>query len=336
MSFSRPHVVMSSVARKVGRVFYYARNVARDCAPQLIFRRRLPGILQSAARYDAAYLAHRVNYYNRLSAPVELGDSTTSIGGLPMGKSAYYYDLKEHARYFPRHFRMNYFFGDRIRVQDRATLIKARLIGGDNRNSVLMKLGKFRHFYFPPDRTPFKDKKAVAVWRGSAHKPSRRELLRAYHQHPLCDVGHTDRSTTVGRKPFLSTLEQMQYRFVISLEGNDVATNLKWILASNCLCFMPKPSREIWFMEGQLEAGRHYVELRPDFADLEDRIQYYTRHVEEALAIIRNANEYVVQFLDEPRERLISLLVLYKYFVVTGQLDPDPGVVKLIQAKKGS
>src|SRR5262245_9017965 len=119
---------MSSIPRKANRVFYYARNIARDCAPQFAFRRRLAGILASAARYDAGYLAQRVNYYNRLSVPVDLPESSTTVSGIAMGKSVYYYDLKEHARYFPRHFRLNYIFGDRSRVPDRPTIIKARPI----------------------------------------------------------------------------------------------------------------------------------------------------------------------------------------------------------------
>jgi hypothetical protein len=84
-------------------------------------------------------------------------------------------------------------------------------------------------------------------------------------------------------------------------------------------------------MEGRLEAGKHYAELRDDFADLEEKILHYERHPDEALAIIRNANLHVAQFFDEPREQLISLLVLYKYFVMTRQIDSDPRLTGLIR-----
>ncbi|GIT56603.1 MAG: hypothetical protein Ct9H300mP18_00320 [Candidatus Neomarinimicrobiota bacterium] len=39
----------------------------------------------------------------------------------------------------------------------------------------------------------------------------------------------------------------------------------------------------------------------------------------EALQIINNANAYVDQFKDSKREKLISLLVLDKYFSLSGQ-----------------
>ena len=63
----------------------------------------------------------------------------------------------------------------------------------------------------------------------------------------------------------------------------------------------------------------HYIEIKPDFSDLEERLNYYIEHVDESLEIIRHAHEYVSQFKDKRRENLISLLVLDKYFKMTGQ-----------------
>ena len=58
-------------------------------------------------------------------------------------------------------------------------------------------------------------------------------------------------------------------------------------------------------------------EVKYDFSDLEERLTYYIQHPEEAEAIIRHAHEYVAQFQDKKREKLISLLVLKKYFDIT-------------------
>ena len=60
-------------------------------------------------------------------------------------------------------------------------------------------------------------------------------------------------------------------------------------------------------------------DYKPDFSDLEERLNYYIEHVDESLEIIRHAHEYVSQFKDKRRENLISLLVLDKYFKMTGQ-----------------
>lgn len=74
-------------------------------------------------------------------------------------------------------------------------------------------------------------------------------------------------------------------------------------------------------MEGTLIPNYHYIEVREDFEDLEERLTYYINHPEEAEAIIRHAHEYVRQFQDAERERLISLLVLQRYFDVTNGSD---------------
>ena len=70
-------------------------------------------------------------------------------------------------------------------------------------------------------------------------------------------------------------------------------------------------------MEGKLIPNYHYIEVKEDFSDLEERLQYYIDHPDEAEAIIRHAHKYVDQFRDKERESLISLLVLKKYFEIT-------------------
>ena len=70
--------------------------------------------------------------------------------------------------------------------------------------------------------------------------------IRSYY------VGQVNKPETGGAflRPKLSILEQLEYKFVLCLEGNDVATNLKWVMSSNSLAVMPKPRYETWFMEG--------------------------------------------------------------------------------------
>ena len=328
--------LIQRIGKKVGkqrpaRVAYYARNFARDISPQFLFRKRLEPLLKRAAAYDPDYLSTRVNYYNKLRSGSRLSDGTGAVNDISFDRSFYYYDLKEHARYFPRHLRFHYLFGDVTIVPDVPCIVKSRPIGEHNRNSAIMKLGKLRHFFIPPDTTSFDDKKPLVVWRGSNNNPKRVELIRHWHGHGLCDIGLTNVPGDDPRRgSFLNPAEQMAYKYIISIEGFDVATNLKWIMASNSLCLMPDSVYETWFMEGRLEAGRHFVRVADDFADLEDKIHHYEKHPEEAREIIRNANAYVAQFLDAEREQLLSLLVLYKYFAVTGQIEPDPVLAELI------
>ncbi|WP_269929846.1 glycosyl transferase family 90 [Aminobacter sp. HY435] len=326
---------MSDIERAARRLHYYFRNIARDGAPQAYFRSRLERLLADFSAAEAPALSRRLNYYNKLTH-VRLPDGLAStVAGIPMRSSRYYYDLKEHARYFPRDFRLNHLFGDITLVPDVPAIVKSRPIGDANENSVLMKLDKFRHFRLYRDDIAFGDKLPKAVWRGSDNNPKRTALIERYQGHPLCDVGLNGSDASDRRsRPFLSPVDQMRYRYIISIEGIDVATNLKWVMASNSLCMMPEPVFETWFMEGALEPGSHYVRLRPDCADLEEKILYYEAHQDEARAIVQQANAHVAQFADETRERQLSLLVLAKYFALTGQLAPEAKIAALWQPQK--
>ena len=121
------------------------------------------------------------------------------------------------------------------------------------------------------------------------------------------------------RGEMLTIPDHLKFKFIISLEGNDVASNLKWVMSSNSVAIMPRPTCETWFMEGQLIPDFHYIEIKPDYSDLRERMDYYTKHPEKAQEIINNAHKWVDQFKDQKREKLISLLVMDKYFKMTGQ-----------------
>ena len=48
-------------------------------------------------------------------------------------------------------------------------------------------------------------------------------------------------------------------------------------------------------------------------------MSYYSKNETEALKIIENAHNHVEQFKDIKKEKLISLLVLDRYFSLSGQ-----------------
>ena len=41
-------------------------------------------------------------------------------------------------------------------------------------------------------------------------------------------------------------------------------------MSSNSVAVMPRPKYESWFMEGRLQPGVHYIEIKDDYSDLED------------------------------------------------------------------
>jgi hypothetical protein len=308
-----------------GRVGFYMAGIANDLMPYALFEARRRALFRRLAEQPEAAddLFARVRYYNGMSPG---WDATASrpIRAMPLKRTYYYYDLKSEAKHFGPDRRLRYIFGDVTRVPPEPAIVKSRPIGGDNANSVVMKLDRLRHFQLPKDERRFEDKRPWAVWRGGAGNPARARLVDRFAAHPRHDIGFTGSSFAALNKPFLSVPEQLGYRYVISIEGNDVATNLKWIMASQSVCMMPKPRYETWFLEGRLEPGVHYVELRDDFADLDEKVARCEANPDEARLIVANANRHVDQFRRTDRERLAALLVLQKYLECTGQIDPEP------------
>jgi len=261
-----------------------------------------------------------------MSSPFRLPLSAERAGDFNFaGKSsAYCFDFRNLIQCLPRDRKVDYQFGDITEIPDEPRFVKSRPIHRDatNRNSVLLKLNSVRHYQFVEDLTPFRQKKPIAVWRGKSNRQHRIEFANRFMDHPLCDIGcthHKEPEAQPYHKPFMSIEEQLQHQFVVSVEGIDVATNLKWIMASNSLCLMRRPRFETWFMEGALVPGYHYVELADDHSDLPEKIGYYQKHPEEAEAIIANANRYVTKFYDQQMEQTIALLVIQKYLQLSGQ-----------------
>ena len=208
-------------------------------------------------------------------------------------------------------------------VPEVPSIVKSRPIGNDNANSVLLNLDKVRHFIFLRDDIPFREKADRAIFRlAITRRPHRERFMRMYFGSDCCDAGiSTPRPEYPAEwvKPHISMYDHLKYKFILAIEGYDVATNLKWIMSSNSLAVMPRPTYETWFMEGTLIPDYHYVEIKPDYSDLEERMRYYIEHPAQAEAIIAHAHEYIAQFRDREREKLIALLVLRNYFRRTGQ-----------------
>lgn len=305
---------------------YYLSNSLLTILPAAFFRQYAKKTLDSAFKYDQNYIKQRVDYYCKLESNFELPETNSTLvqDFTKTGGTTYYYDLLKVVKAFPNKYAFSYVNGDVTTVPKEPSFLKSRPIEGDNDNSIILKLNAIRHYVFIDKDRPYKSKKDMAVWRGAGFRANRLKLLEMYVDHPRFNIGETrplkaDPKRSKYKKSPLSLEEQLEYKFIISLEGRDVATNLKWIMSSNSLCFTPKLQYETWFMEGKLKAGIHFVEVKDDFSDLIQKMNYYLEHPDEAETIIQNANQWVEQFKNTKQERLISLLVAQKYFKKSGQ-----------------
>ena len=186
------------------------------------------------------------------------------------------------------------------------TLVKTRPL--NTTSAVLLPLNVHRH-WGPIDTVlkhdiPHENKLDKLVWRGATtgkgelHRSSRVRLMELYSRHPTIDVGLSFYCQEVTGpaewvKPQMSIAEQLRYKYLLAIEGNDVATNLKWCLASNSTVLMPPPAVESWAMEGKLEAWTHYVPVRTDLSDLETQLEWCRNNPRECRDIAMNGKLWI-------------------------------------------
>lgn len=303
---------------------YYFSNALSMLIPRFVYRAQAKSLLSNLTEAEKQLCLERVNYYNKCEKPFSVDSREQSYATVDTFKKTkgwtYFFDLRQVVRYFPSSFAFNYINGDVTHIPNVPSFIKSRPIFGSNQNSVVLKLNQVRHFKFVDDPVRYQDKKDMVAWRGVGFQPHRQKVIHAFYNHPQCNIGQTRPVEGLPwEKGFMSIEEQLQYKFLLCIEGNDVATNLKWAMSSNSLVIMSKPKYETWFMEGKLEAGVHYVEVKDDYSDLPEKMDYYLANEQEALAIIKNAHQWVEQFKDKRKERLISLMVADKYFALSQQ-----------------
>lgn len=203
----------------------------------------------------------------------------------------------------------------------------AKLKGGKTApKSIIWPLVMQRHFLQPIEEllslegvSEWEDKKEVLLWRGSptgvdggdhrlleGHVDGgvRINFMRKHYtrnQSNLIDVGFSDFAYLPSRfndvKKFegnhLDMKAQLDYKYLLSLEGNDVATALKWQLASNSVVFMTRPSVVSFLMEDLLVPYVHYIPLQDDFSDLEDMVRWAKKNDKKARWIANQATKYM-------------------------------------------
>ena len=320
-------IIRNFYSHKNIKLFYYLGGYLRLIFPLLKNRNNYINRLLKKFNNEKDYIKMRVNYYNKINYKIspDLDWIPTSSMKIPNQGTVYFFDLKEYVRFYPSKFLVRFLFGDITKIPKSPSFVKTRPIKGDNENSVLFKLNKVRHFTYTNDRVKFSDKLNILIGRNAVQQKQRIDFFKKYFDHPLCNLGQINSGTThdIWLKNKISINEQLKYKFILCIEGYDVATNLKWVMSSNSIAVMPKPKFESWLMEGKLIPNFHYILIKDDFSDLEERLKYYIKNDSKAYEIIKNANKYIMQFQNKKREDLISLLILEKYFHYSGQINSN-------------
>jgi len=190
---------------------------------------------------------------------------------------------------------------------------------------IIWPLRMNRHFHEPlnhlqmlvrdGDDTKWEDKKNVVHWRGSGDtgrpKGTRVKFAKKFGAmnemygmniglYAMSSISRRNcklTSCTYCFKPQQDVKTMLQYKYLLSLEGNDVATDLKWKLASSSVVFMPEPVTESYMMESKLVPYVHYIPVKEDGSDLLKQLQWAKDNDEKCKWISEQANKIYGQVI---------------------------------------
>ena len=323
----------SSNAKRRKLLYYLYHTPLVYFFPSIISRLRLKNILNNS--FQEEYIQSRVRYYFKKTSNFRVSKKGKNLSELFWNQffknkqNSHFIDFYMLLQFFNKKNKVDFIYSTKDYIDSSIakkhppypTFVKSRPISSNNQNSILLKLNRVKLFHFIKDPKKFENKKNQAVWRGDIRNNPRREyFVKNFYRTPLFDIGQTSPKQDVAwMKSFMSIKDQLDFKFIFCLEGKCISTNLCWAMSSNSVCVMPKPKYESWFMEGKLEDEVHYIEVKDDFSDAQEKIEFYNNNNDKCLEIIQNAQKFVKQFKNAKQERLIQLLILKQYFQYTGQ-----------------
>lgn len=232
----------------------------------------------------------------------------------------------------------------RVRFCD-PVFVKSRLIADRDAKGVLLPLNVSRHWSHLANLArhdrPFADKDDKLVWRGATtgrfvrdtdndSYSARYHLAKLHRLSSGIDAKYSQIVQLDGCEDAalmallkdrlgapLSIRDQMASKFILCLEGNDVASGLKWMMASNSTVVMPPPTCETWFCEGELEPWVHYVPVAADLGDLNDIYDWCRSNTAACAEIAKAGRDYVARFLKPETEMQIIADVVTTYLANT-------------------
>jgi len=215
---------------------------------------------------------------------------------------------------------------DRAYAAPWPSISKARVV--DDPLPVLVDVNHRRHFGIGPTDVakvdqPWSSKAATCVWRGAStnlegedgnERSDRVRLVQRWAG--TYDVGLST-LTTEGREQGLAAYlrepltlrDQLQHKYILCPEGNDVATCLKWVMLSNSVPLMPTPRRETVFLEGWLRPYVHYVPVAADWHDLPARLAWCQQNDRACQQISLNGKAWAAAFFDPALSAQVAELV---------------------------
>jgi hypothetical protein len=181
------------------------------------------------------------------------------------------------------------------------------------------------HFYETDDlwdEIPWYTKHNSIIWRGST-SGQRRGIIQHYIDAPVQDIDvafseilkiHQGKLTQPDEyylRNAMSVRELLRYKYLLVLEGWGMASSLKWMLYSNSVVFMARPTKTSWAMEEKLVPYVHYVPLWQNHSNLPQQLEWARTHDEECRQISLYSRHYMERLVTSPQAQQDTMEILF-------------------------
>lgn len=185
---------------------------------------------------------------------------------------------------------------------------------------------RFHYLIGLDDKLTWEEKKHELIFRGVTTGPlvpsitstgriktSRFEIINKWHDKPWANLGFNRiiDSTKLRPqwnqlkdailnlvKPYLSVPSMLDDRFILCIEGEDIATSFGWALASNSVPIHPYPFVfEVWYFQG-LKPWIHFIPCEPDGSDIGELMSWASKNDSKCKEIATAGREHMTKMLD--------------------------------------
>lgn len=180
-----------------------------------------------------------------------------------------------------------------------------------------------------PKKT-FREKAPLLFWRGATtggwndfqmkrgyvgKAVERKDIIQYFEKHPCKNI---DISFSTKKPKALTLTETLQeanvnHKYLVELQGNDVASNTYWIYSKDCVVFRPDFLKSYNAWDCHLEPWVHYVPFdHANYGDLVDKIKWCEKNTSKCEKIIKTANNLHSLMTDNNRKEKVYSIMLNK------------------------
>jgi len=180
------------------------------------------------------------------------------------------------------------------------------------------------------DDRHFNNKQNKIIWRGTStghdeiqHNKRYNIISRNFNIHNEIDIGFSNLCQVVYennrdsyhrlQKNYIDKNEQLNYKFILNIEGNDTSSSFPWALASNSCPLHNYPFKSETYIFGmKLEPYVHFIPINNDGSDLVEKYNWCINNLNKCEEIANNGKRYMEKYtrddlFDEVMVRFFNL-----------------------------